>query len=244
MILPLLVVLAQAPDQAGEPQAAPPAAEEKPSPPVEKKPEAEPKPHLPAPEVQAPTMTPNQITRELERIKKLPPEEQGAAATQLGARMPKVTPEDVKRFAPSQLPTNPMMPEVKNYAELPETEQVKYSAREFFTQLIAGDARNITSNCAFPFQLEERRLQTPDELFGEWLKNLRAKRTDLLTLYDIEVLSPADMEKKYGKPPARLQNLPWKAAKTYVAVANLSGHAAVAVFRNTGAAWAVVGYAD
>ncbi|MBK7860752.1 MAG: hypothetical protein IPJ65_19545 [Archangiaceae bacterium] len=133
---------------------------------------------------------------------------------------------------------------MKDYSQLPEVEQVKYSAREFFTQLIAGDARNITQSCAFPFQLEERKLQNPDELFQEWLRNLRAKRTDLLTLYDIEVLSPADMEKKYGKPPARLANLPWRNPKTYVAVANLSGHAAVAVFKNTGTAWAVVGYAD
>ena len=35
------------------------------------------------------------------------------------------------------------IPEVKDYTALPETEQVKYSAREFFAQLIAGDARSI-----------------------------------------------------------------------------------------------------
>ncbi|MBL8953501.1 MAG: hypothetical protein JNK82_22185 [Myxococcaceae bacterium] len=137
-----------------------------------------------------------------------------------------------------------MLPEVKDFAQLPEPEQVKYSAREFFTQLIAGDARNITNTCALPFQLEERRLQTPEELFQEWLRNLRAKRTDLLTLYDIEVLTPAEMEKKYGAPPKRLQALPWRGQKTYVAIANLSGHAAIAVFRQTGLMWAVVGYAD
>ena len=184
-------------------------------------------------------LSPEALQREMERIGRLPPEEAARAATDLQQRMPKAD-----MTARPRLPAEPVIPEVKNYAALPEEEQVKYSAREFFTQLIAGDARNITNNCGLPFQLEERRLQTADELFQEWLRNLRAKRTDLLTLYDIEVLTPADMEKKYGKPPARLQSLPWRGQKTYVAVANLSGRAAIAVFRYTGMNWAVVAYAD
>jgi hypothetical protein len=232
MILPILVMLAQAPDTPAE--ATPAPAPEKPA--EEKKPAAE-KPIAPAPE-KAP-LSAEQLSRQVEKIKKMPPEDAVKAAEELGKHLPQLGPEEAKKRA-----LEPAIPEVKNFAALPEVEQVKYSAREFFTQLIAGDARTITQSCGFPFQLEERRLQTPDELFQEWLRNLRAKRTDLLTLYDIEVLSPADMEKKYGKPPARLANLPWRGAKTYLAVANLSGHAAVAVFRQSGAAWAVVGYAD
>jgi len=207
-------------------------------------PAAEPAPK-PAPAADQPKpMSADQLGRQIEKLKKMAPEDQAKAAEDLAKRIPQMTPEEAKRAAEKSAAASATVPEVRDYAALPEAEQVKYSAREFFTQLIAGDARNITNGCGFPFQLEERRLQTPDELFQEWLKNLRAKRTDLLTLYDIEVLSPADMEKKYGKPPARLERLPWKAPKTYVAVANLSGHAAVAVFRQQGLGWAVVGYAD
>ena len=181
-----------------------------------------------------------EIERLKHRISKMDDPVQAAeAAAELTRKMPK--PMDVEAY---KRQNQIAMPDVKNYAELPEVDQVKYSAREFFTQLLAGDARALVNSCAFPFQLEERRLQNSDELFQEWLRNLRAKRTDLVTLYDIEVLSPADMEKKYGKPPNRLQNMPWRNAKTYVAIANLSGHAAVAVLRQTGPGWAVVGYAD
>ena len=85
----------------------------------------------------------------------------------------------------------------------------------------------------------------PDELHKEWLKNLRSKRTDLLTLYDVEVLTAAEMEKKYGRPPARLNAMPWKAPKTLIAIGNLSGHAAVAIFRlHPTGRWQLVGYHD
>ena len=117
--------------------------------------------------------------------------------------------------------------------------------RAIFNSILAGDARALVLLSAFPFQLEDRRLELPDELHKEWLKNLRAKRTDLMTLYDVEVFTPTEMEKKYGKPPARLSALPWKAPKTYVAVGNLSGHAAVAVFRmHPTGRWQLVGYHD
>jgi hypothetical protein len=102
----------------------------------------------------------------------------------------------------------------------------------------------VVALSGFPFQLEDRRLATPEELFGELLKNLRSKRTDLLTLYDVEILSPADMEKKYGKPPSRLRDLQWHGQHTWVAVGNVSGHAAVAVVKLDSLRWTVVGYHD
>lgn len=135
--------------------------------------------------------------------------------------------------------------QVLKMATLTEPEQVRYLARYVFNSIISGDARGLVLQSAYPFQLEDRRLEMPEELHKEWLKNLRSKRTDLLTLYDIEVLTPAEMEKKYGRPPARLAALPWKAPKTMIAVGNLSGHAAVAVFRGLPSGhWQLVGYHD
>src|SRR5438067_8395549 len=118
----------------------------------------------------------------------------------------------------------------------PYTEQgwVTAEARAFFETMLLGDARALVHHSAFPFQLEGKSINTGDELLQEWLKNLREKRTDLLTLYGVELLSPGEMEKKYGKPPARLQSIPWRNARTWVAVGNLSGHAAIAVFHDVG----------
>ena len=61
----------------------------------------------------------------------------------------------------------------------------------------------------------------------------------------LELLTPPEMEKRFGLPPARIAMMPWKVAKTYVAVANLSGHAAVAIIHDVGNnEWRVVGYHD
>jgi hypothetical protein len=126
-----------------------------------------------------------------------------------------------------------------------ETQLAMKTARAFFTDLIQGDARRLVGeDCGLPFYVEDRKFSGGEELLQEWLKNLRDKRTDLLTLYGIEVLTPQEMEKKYGKPPARLANVPWKLPHTLIAVANLSGHAAVVILTAEVQGWRVVGYHD
>jgi hypothetical protein len=76
------------------------------------------------------------------------------------------------------------------------------------------------------------------------VKALRQRRTDLVTLYDIEVLTPDEMDKQHGAPPKRLGALDYRGPGTFVAVANLSGHAAVAVFRIDQGSVKAVAYTD
>jgi hypothetical protein len=226
--------------------------------PAAAEPEAPPDHPMPLPQVTPQnTVNAQQLEREMKRLQHATPQEAAETMRDLQRRMPKVDPEAVKAAAaamggnngsgagtPVKMPTASALPDVVNYAALPEADQVKYAARDFFSELIAGDARKVTLDCAFPFQLEDRRLANSEELFQELLRNLRTKRTDLLTLYDIEVLSGPDMEKKYGKPPSRLSGMPWRNPRTYVAVANLSGHAAIAIFKPDGDRWVAVGYHD
>ena len=182
------------------------------------------------------------MQRELERIGKLPQAEAAQAVERLtrdaagqadgGAGLSGTSQAGADALPGRREPTT-------------EAGRVQEAARTFFARMLAGDARSLVEASAVPFQLEDRRIATPEELMQEWLKALRAKRTDLLKLYGIEVLTPAEMEKKYGKPPARLSALPWKAPKTYLAVANLSGRAALALFKDSGGGtWKVVGYHD
>ncbi len=142
----------------------------------------------------------------------------------------------------------PTAPKAQGTAPSPDGALAKIIADEaqrFFRQMLAGDARSLVERAAFPFYLEDRKIGAPEELFQEWLKSLRAKRTDLLTLQGVEVLTPAEMERKYGKPPARLASFPWRSSRTYLAVGNISGHASVAIFRDQGDGnWKVVGYHD
>src|SRR6218665_3176680 len=130
----------------------------------------------------------------------------------------------------------------------PEDEDTRLAIRDdaqfVINYLLTGDVRSIVSMIAFPFQLEERRFDAPEPLLVTWVKQLRDKRTDLITLYDIEVLPYADFEKKYGKPPARLGAIVPRGVGVYAAVANLSGHAAVLLYRPSLQGWRAFAYTD
>ncbi len=129
----------------------------------------------------------------------------------------------------------------------PETskrEDVREEARYLLSSLLSGDVRSIAPSLSYPFQLEERRFDTPESLVVTWIKQLRQKRTDLITLYDIEVLPYAELEKKYGKPPARLGAVIPRGTDVYAAVANLSGRAAIVLYRDTGEGWSAFAYTD
>jgi hypothetical protein len=135
-----------------------------------------------------------------------------------------------------------------NPGELTATEiqeVLRDEARVLLGYLLNGDVRNVAPTLSYPFQLEERRFDTPETLVVTWVKQLRQKRTDLIALYDIEILSYAELEKKYGKPPARLGAIvPRGGADVYAAVANLSGRGAIILYRYTSEGWLAFAYTD
>jgi hypothetical protein len=143
---------------------------------------------------------------------------------------------------------NPVLPgvdtDLDKFLALPPKDQAGVVARGFMVDLIDGDAGRLVARAGLPFFIEGRRIDRPDDLKAEWSRTVRTRRTDLLTLYGVEVLAPADMEKKYGKAPQRLSNWSWRAPNTFVAVANVSGHATVLLLRQAGSTWQVVGYHD
>lgn len=132
----------------------------------------------------------------------------------------------------------------EDYSSLSEPDQALVVARSFFEALVSGDAGKVVDYAGVPFMLEDRRIDRPSELRSTWARHLRSKRTDLITLYGVEVLTAAEMEKKYGQPPARLKGWPWRQGQQFVAVANLSGRAAIVVMKAAGATWQVIAYHD
>lgn len=144
---------------------------------------------------------------------------------------------------------NPVVPprdfNLEEYFALSEPEQALVVARSFFEALVSGDAGRVVDYAGLPFMLEDRRIERPDELRSTWAKHLRSKRTDLIALYGIEVLTAAEMEKKYGQPPTRLKSWPWRAGgQQYLAVANVSGRAAIVLLKYAGSTWQVIAYHD
>lgn len=143
---------------------------------------------------------------------------------------------------------NPVAPPVgwdmERFMALPPQDQALVVARRFFEDLIAGDGRALVAASGLPFYLEDRRVDRADELRSEWARLLRSRRADLLSLYGVEILSAADMEKKYGRMPQRLSGWSTRGANTFLAVGNLSGHATVILLRQVGVAWQVLGFHD
>jgi hypothetical protein len=146
----------------------------------------------------------------------------------------------------AQQPAGPAQaepPAKKDDAETPARHHVRSIARYLFQHLLLGDVRGIAPELVYPFQLEDKRYGTADELVAAWVKELRSKRTDLVALYDIEVLDFAELEQKHGKPPARL-GLNLASTPGYAAVGNLGGHAAIFLFRQTPEGWRAFAYTD
>lgn len=131
-------------------------------------------------------------------------------------------------------------------APLPEAALAEQAALRFFDALQQGNGRALAQMSQYPFMLEGQRIDSLEAATSEWMRRLRSARTDLLRLEGMEIYTPADMEKKHGRPPARLAQLPWQRARTYLAVANLSGHPIVVVVRSDGPGkpYLAVGYTD
>lgn len=144
--------------------------------------------------------------------------------------------------------TNSVLPtadiDLDRYLALEPAQQVEVVARGFLSDLIGGETSRLVRRAGYPFFIESKRIDKPEELTEAWARTIRTRRTDLLALYSVEALTPAEMEKKYGKAPARLNGWNPRSGQSYFAVANLSGHAAVLLLRQAGAAWQVVGFSD
>lgn len=220
----LCLALTQEPEAAPPPDEAAPAAEA----------QGEPAP-APVPAGPARPKGADDVTRLMSKLPSMKPEERSAALEAL-----------MRQYG--QAESNPVLPtadiDLDKYLGLPPAEQAQVVARGFFLDLIAADTGKLLARSGYPFFMEARRVDRPDDLRTHFGKALRSRRADLLKLYSVEVFLPAEMEKKYGKPPARLSAWNWRSPNTYVAVGNLSGHAAIVLLHQAGAAWQVVGFHD
>ncbi|MCP3060133.1 hypothetical protein LXT21_15220 [Myxococcus sp. K38C18041901] len=230
-----------------EPAAAPPAPQEPaaqaPAAPAPVKAEPPPAP-VPKP-AEAPAAAPEKPAAEVkpppprraEPVAPAPAQKPTAAPTTAAAPAP-IMPMNLPAGLDTSEPAPPSSPE-----EL-KRRDIQTSARVLFQFLLTGDVRSTANELFYPFQLEDKRYATPEELVAAWVKQLRLKRTDLITLYDVEVLPLEAMEKKYGKAPARLGLDLRNAKDIWVAVGNLSGRAAVLVYRPYGEEHRAFAYTD
>jgi hypothetical protein len=156
------------------------------------------------------------------------------------------TPTRPAPAAPRAARPAPASPPRSEPSPLPDERlaELRDEARYLVSYLLTGDVRSTLPMLSFPFQLEDRKYDTPEALIATWVKQLRQKRTDLVTLYGIELLPYAELEKKYGKAPARLGDIVPRRVEVHAAVVNLSGRAAILLYRQTPEGWRAFAYTD
>ncbi|GEN12457.1 hypothetical protein MFU01_74940 [Myxococcus fulvus] len=246
---PVLALAQETPEPAATPPAPQEPAAQAPaaSPPVKAEPPPAPVPtpaEAPAAAPEKPAAAPQKPAAEA----KPPPPKRAEPVAPAPAQKPTAAPPTAATPPPA-VPSNlqaglDTVPAPPTSAEEIKRQDIQTSARVLFQFLLTGDVRSTANELFYPFQLEDKRYATPEELVAAWVKQLRVKRTDLISLYDVEVLTLEAMEKKYGKAPARLGLDLRNAKDIWVAVGNLSGRAAVLVYRPYGEEHRAFAYTD
>ncbi len=188
-----------------------------------------------APATVSRTSEAEQLMNTVRRMNQLTPEQKELAIEHIKLQFGK---GDFNRLIPGD------HVELNGFLSLPPHEQAQVVAKSFFDAVVDGNASAVMAHTGFPFFLEGRRYDKPDELQTQWSRSLRSRRTDLLKVYGVEVMTPTEMERKYGKAPARLASWPLKNNNTFIAVGNLSGKASVVLLRQAGVNWQVIGWHD
>lgn len=236
MHIPVLLVawLWAAPEPASpeEPTSAPRAGERPSTPQVE---QAEP-PHVEAREP---------------KPKAEAPKKDEAAVPVASPSMPKPpkppeVPSPTETARPAEPPPEAKGAEIKAAPErrwtAEEKESVASAARAYYAALLSKDVDRLVSLSRAPFYFESRAVISPEDIRKRWANALANQPLESLRLLSIEVLNHEEMSKKYGKPPARLAA--WPAGAGTYTVGNLSGHAAVVLWRRNGNAWQAMAFHD
>jgi hypothetical protein len=155
-------------------------------------------------------------------------------------------PPKKKRSKPVPAPTEVQAPtgadQNAKTALRPEEEELLQVARLFFVKLLKRDTEGASNLCRTPFFFEGKAVNSADDLKRRWAAAINSRPAERLVLYGIDVLTPEAMEAKYGKAPTKLASWPIKGGM--FTVANLSGQAAVVLWKKNGSAWAAIAYHD
>jgi hypothetical protein len=116
------------------------------------------------------------------------------------------------------------------------------AACSFFTGIANREPSRVIHSCRAPFYFEGKPVSSADEIARRWTQLLGELQDTRANFYGLEILSYDDMVKKYGKPPAKLDNVPLRGAT--LAVGNLDGYANIIALKKDGPLWTVFAFQD
>ena len=115
-------------------------------------------------------------------------------------------------------------------------------APAFYAAILARDAAQLAALCRAPFFFEGKSVASDAEIRRAWTAALERAPVDGLRLLGVDLYSPEEMVAKFGKAPEKLSSWPLKGGT--ISVGNLSGHAAVVLWKKTAGQWQAVAFHD
>jgi hypothetical protein len=156
---------------------------------------------------------------------------------------PKAAAAPDARVAPvAPVAANPPAEEKPSAPKKPVDESLGATAHLFYEALLRKDVETLAGLSRAPFFFEGKQAQSNEEIKKRWLAALQGKAVQDLKLYGIDTFTAEEMVEKYGKAPEKLREWPIKGGM--LTVGNLSGHAAVVLWRQNGKAWQAQGFHD
>lgn len=163
----------------------------------------------------------------------------GAAAAARPSESPAANGEDGDGAGAPEAPT-PVESDAEEHFEVDES--LRSTALLFFQAIIAGVPEAMVELADYPFNLDGVVIERRPELTRRLREALRSADLSRVPFYGMRAYPAARMIEEFGPPPRRLEDLDLEDA--WVAVANLGGHAHVAVFQNRNGSWRVVAYTE
>jgi len=124
----------------------------------------------------------------------------------------------------------------------PDRVQVAAAAARFFRALLARRPGELAALCAPAFSFDGKIASGADAVRSRWADVVSSRDGAAYALLDLEILSAADAQARYGKPPKRVVAL--AAPGAWVALANVSGRPTFVFFAREGNAWLATGMHD
>jgi hypothetical protein len=116
------------------------------------------------------------------------------------------------------------------------------AAARFFEALLAGRAADLAALSSPGFSFDGRAARGADEVRARWSEAVARHGGAALAVLDLELLTAAEAQARFGKPPRRVAGL--LQPGTWVAVASLSGRPTFVFLARQGGTWLAIGLHD
>jgi hypothetical protein len=151
-------------------------------------------------------------------------------------------------MTPSPAPANPPPVAVPaaatdgKHPQQPVEDDLVEAAHQYYLAILSKNSEKLALLSRAPFFFEGKPVNSESDIKRTWENSLANQPLEGLRLSGVAFYTPEEMAARFGKPPDKLSGWPMKGGM--LSVANLSGHAAIVLWRKNGALWQAFAFHD